>query len=232
MSYSSEVLADTPIVYYRMNDASGNPQDSSGNALHITGSTGAGSVAYGEASPITSDPAAASIRFFPDETFTRPDDPLLDLGDVVTMECWFKNNLLGNGGVIIDKGANAYEMLLWTDNKYNLSKGGVGEIAESSVIDLNWHHAAITKNGASYFIYIDGVEDTTDVLGNLTLTNATDQLCIGNVAGTGFGISGWLAELAIYPTALSQERVLAHYEAATAETQSFYVTRRRTVGAR
>jgi hypothetical protein len=36
MSYVDEVLADSPRAFYRLNEASGLPQDSSGNGLHMT----------------------------------------------------------------------------------------------------------------------------------------------------------------------------------------------------
>ena len=36
MTYSSEVMADAPVVYYKLDETSGSPQDSSGNGNHAS----------------------------------------------------------------------------------------------------------------------------------------------------------------------------------------------------
>ena len=61
MTYASEVLADTPLAYYRLGEASGTTLvDSSGNARD---GTYAGSPTLGAASLLVSDPSNTAVSF-------------------------------------------------------------------------------------------------------------------------------------------------------------------------
>jgi hypothetical protein len=85
VSYSSEVLADSPRGYWRMNEASGNPQDSSGNGLHMDTTTG--TPIYSQTGAITSDSTATAIRLdiASSESFTASDNALLHYGDTFSI---------------------------------------------------------------------------------------------------------------------------------------------------
>ena len=86
MSYFDEVMADSPVAYYRMDEASGLIQDSSGNGNNATVLNGT-TPTYSEPGALESDPASTSIDFdltF-DTYFDIPSDITLDLGDVLTL---------------------------------------------------------------------------------------------------------------------------------------------------
>lgn len=213
MSYSSEVLADAPGAYYRMNEASGQPQDSSGNACHTTAVTG--SPTYSQPGAILTDPNNNSILLVSDE-FTAPDSAPLRVADVFTLECWA---LRGFTGAFIDamfaKAGGGYG-LNWSSDKLMLSKAGTSQIVSStlSITDINtYHHCVATKNGSTVKLYLDGV-DVTGTVTNATCVDSAALLALGNEIGSGFNYNGFLDEVAIYPTALSQARVQAHYNAA------------------
>ena len=68
-----------------------------------------------------------------------------------------------------------------------------------------------TKNGAEVHIYVDGV-DRTAAATNTTLTSNATALNIGRASTGSAYSSADIDEVAIYPTALSPARVLAHYQ--------------------
>jgi hypothetical protein len=69
-----------------------------------------------------------------------------------------------------------------------------------------------TKSGADVHVYIDGV-DRTAAGTNTTLTANATALNIGRATTGSAYASGDIDEVAIYPTALTPARVLAHYQA-------------------
>jgi len=217
MSYVSEVLADSPSGYWRMNESSGQPQDSSGNGNNTTASFGSNYL-YSQTGALASDPSSTSI-FGNQIDFRAPDHATLDLGDVFTLECWAKRNAVGAQQYLFSKGTGAYSIGFQATNVVFLSRFGTSLEMESTttVADSLFHHIVVTKNGASAFIYIDSI-DRSGALSNNTYTNNGTVLTLGDDGpdgGGGVGVNGWLDEMAVYPTALSQARVEAHYDAAS-----------------
>ncbi len=222
--YAAQVLADNPVAYYRMNEVSGQPQDSSGNANHTTAVSG--TPTYGHPTPI---PGGAGI-WLQDDYFTAPDHSTLDLGDVWTLECWVSPaRYCGVGesfGLISKGGDGSYYFRLEYDTatSYALDSLSVNtaNLIYADTTDLHareWHHLVATKNGSTRLIYIDGQDCTAIGSGtNSTTTNNTDTLFIGamNVAAGVEIADAIFSEVAVYPTALSPARVLAHYNAASA----------------
>jgi hypothetical protein len=92
-----------------------------------------------------------------------------------------------------------------------------------------WAHIAATysPSGSGNFIrlYVDGeldVEVTTGVPAALH-DNAGQAVRIGYHSAASDGIEGFVDEVAIYNTALSSQRILAHYEAATVPEPSSFL---------
>lgn len=226
MSYSSEILADSPRAWYRTQEASGQLQDSSGNGNHTTATTGAGSCTYQQTSPIISDPTAKGIRLNANFAFTAPDHSTLDLGDIFSLEAWVKmTDLFAAGEYIVSKQAGAYslDMEPTSGNKVMvLVQPNVAVIVDSSTNfainnTTDWFHVVNTKNGASVNQYLNGV-NVTGTVTNSTFTDNSSDLAIGVRIVTdvsGF-FNSFLAEVAVYGTELSQARVRAHFNAATA----------------
>ncbi len=218
MSYSSEVLADSPKVYYRMQEASGLPQDSSGLAHHVTAATGTQVFAYHAGGPLATDASDYAIGWSGGSGgFSTPDHADLDLGDVMTAEAWIYRADLGVTRVITAKGVNA---LTWgidaaTGNLF-IAKANVAVICLSSVAisTSTWTHVAYTKNGATNFVYINGADRTGTVTNQTLASTATAQFIGTDYDGTSYAWYGSLDEVALYATALSQARIQAHYNAA------------------
>jgi hypothetical protein len=103
-------------------------------------------------------------------------------------------------------------------NQLFIAKTNVAGIAKSTTTitdTTTWHHLVVTKTGATVKQYIDAV-DVTGTVTNATWQNGTTpDVRIGGDNGATL-YTGYLAEVAVYPTALSQARISAHYAAAIA----------------
>jgi hypothetical protein len=196
--------------------------DSSVNGLNCetqygVGGNGTGVFAYRFTSPIRSEPADAAI-WFETSAMSKNHNTLLNLGDIFTLEAWVKRHSLGSGTEgIISKETGAYYMRL-NNGSIELLNSNVASIVTSTarITDTGtWHHVVCTKNGSTVKQYLDRVDVTGSVV-NSTCGNNTNALNIGSDLTNSDFIDAYLAEVAAYPTALSQARVFAHYDAAFA----------------
>lgn len=103
--------------------------------------------------------------------------------------------------------------------------GGRGVQGTTRVDDDARHHVvAIAHSQTSFDIYVDGAKETEDTFesgtGLAASTIATHKLwAVGNVSDNSagdWGLGGVIDNPAIYPSALSAARILAHYNAGTA----------------
>lgn len=220
MSYSAEVLADAPAAWYRCDEASGLLLDSSGNGNNTT--VAGGTATYHIAGAVPSEPSNFGIYLTGSPNyFSAPDHATLDLGDVFTLECWVKRDTISVQQMLFSKNTNAYSLFFEVDNTVLVIKSGVAVVLTSSITIVNdniWHYIAATKNGAAGKLYIDAI-DRTGAFTNATFADNASVLELGREAGS-FYYNGSIDEIAVYPTALSQSRVLAHYNAAIFTTPS------------
>lgn len=222
--YYSEVIADSPILYLRLDETSGTScEDFSGNGRtgtthgtvtrNVAGHAGLGKgVTFGGT---TSD------------WISVPDEAALDLTGDFTYECWFSYSGTA-GGILMSKGQQD-----GSNAGYELWLGGTGgrhvhmDRARLTVLfrttgsvssDSLWHHIVCTRTTNTYRIYVDGsLFETSGTVA--TAVQATDRdftmgsdYAGGSIGGTNF--PGSLDEVAVYSTALSSTRIAAHYAAA------------------
>lgn len=219
-SYPAEVLADSPRAYYRLGEASGNPQDSSGNGNHVTAVGGTPS--YGITGALTTDSDTAVSLDGSTEYFTAPDHSSLDLGDVFTLDAWIIRGPTGAERGIVSKGYSAYYMRVNASGYLQLLSSSQYELATSTieVPGTGWHHVAASRDDSAICLYIDGVDVTaaSPDLFHAPIDN-THPLTIGaDGNGTTERFNGSIDEVAVYPTVLSPTRILAHYNAGAASS--------------
>jgi hypothetical protein len=214
MAYSDEILADTPVMYLRMHEASGDPQDSSGNGNHVT--TTDGTPTYQQTGPLLNGETSYGIALDGStEGFAITDAAELDVGDVCSLECWFlRANDGGGTRSLINWGSDRAQMALVNDAIVFAAHGtqGIAGCTHDST-DLTWHHLVMTKDGATIKVYLDGVDRTTGVADN-TFSSGSVTRYVGRAPAGTERFLGSLSEVAVYDYALSAARVLAHYEAA------------------
>jgi len=231
ITYSSAVLADNPLVYYQFDEAVGaGMADNSGSS----GATGDGTyqnVALERASAYPQlgtcgwyngcGPASA----YPDctDTASRTVIPAnagtnVGYGDL-SIEFWFRSESEIRGDFFVDKKSGGTDFGIYHSSKQVKVAGGFGGNALDPFVDT-WHHAVIvrTNNGSTITEYIDGVMNKTGSASARNLTNDVVKYIGGNLDGsydpTVQTFLGTIDEFAFYGSALSQDRVTAHYEAA------------------
>ena len=219
-TYEDEVLADSPRAFYRMQEASGQPQDSSGNANHTTAKSG--TAGYSQPSPVTSDPDAKAINFSGDDWFTTPYHSTLDVGDVFTIEAWIKRPTTGGAAyrTILHRGSGSFQLFVEeSTGRLQLHQSGIAYIAhgvDGTLQDTNWHHVVCTKSDATVRFYVDGVAGLGGGGGGDFSDGGTHTLEIGGADGA-YTSNLLTSEVALYATALTQDRIRRHYYAALQE---------------
>jgi hypothetical protein len=212
--YRDAVLADGPVGYWRLGETTGAAVDTTGNAA---GGSYLGGVTRGVQGALAGDSNPAARFDGTDDYVSVPDNSALDRGDVFSIELWVKRGALqGTTQRLLHKGAGVASLGFGLNNKLVLVPGGTGAVnlasSTTAITDQSWHHVVATKNGAEVHLYVDGV-DRTALGTNTTLTSNATALNIGRASTGSAYSSGDIDEVAIYPTALTPARVLAHYQA-------------------
>lgn len=222
-SYKAAVLADAPVAYWRMGETSGATmadQSINGNSGVYQGaftlgqpgalaSDGNTAVAFDGASGAASVPSSASLQV-----------------NKVTIELWIKKRTESGSGVYVAKNfvgsgvaGSGWFQLLNSDYTGRLAFRVTGDIdpvlVSSTTLALDtWYYVVATYDGSDAKLFVNGKLDGTLAVVVSPAQNA-DPIYIGRRAD-GFFNNTLLDEVAIYPTALSADRIAAHWRSATA----------------
>lgn len=227
MSYSSEVLADSPLAYWKLDETSGTTAaDSSGNARDATytGSPTVGATSLladgsGKAMSVAADSGQhatiASASWMNVNTFT------------VEALATFSAYDSGNGDIVLSRytagdnypmemgrqyGGTAYPWIqvVVAGNRYNVA----GPSALSNGVT---YHLAATYDGSNIRMYVNGSQVGSPQAATGNVSWSSSQFDIGRSAQASSTTPGAVIdEVAFYGTALSGARIAAHAAAATA----------------
>lgn len=231
-AYPSVVRADGADTYWRLGDTfaaapDSSPADRMGLPFGSPG-TGAGAGAIpGDANTAT--------------TFDGTDDQIyapqrIAAPQVYSAEAWFRTDST-TGGKILGFGnamprrvgtnpalSSSYDRHVYMTNEGNLVFGvwtGSAQALTSPAPynDNAWHHVVAAQGAGGMTLYVDGVQVAANsVAGNEATTGSWriggDQIANNwpQMPSSRF-FKGSIDEFAVYPTALSADRVLAHYTA-------------------
>ncbi|MBN2023270.1 MAG: hypothetical protein JW809_10815 [Pirellulales bacterium] len=220
-SYADMVVADSPLSWWRLDDAN--------DSMGLHGGLAGPGVTFGQAGAIAGDfSASAWFDGGSEATILIADAPDLDFGGETdfAVEAWVKRDVLATGkSTILNKGTSAGSFWLRFEAdgtlRFLLDYGSASDDAQSTLTynDGAWHHVVgVADRDNSVQLYVDGVlvdEDPVTVMVN-GVSN-TLPLDVGQMNNANF-FDGLVDELAVYNVALSDAQVLAHYAAATATT--------------
>jgi hypothetical protein len=227
--YRDAVLADTPILYWRVSETTGTTAANSAS----TGPAGTyySSPALGQASALTSEIVNKSISTATSGSVTAA--TATTAPTQFTIEAWIKTSTTA-GGRIFGFGNNSTTTLSTnTDRQLYLSPTGkaVAGLRNSALVktvatsplsynDGHWHYLAATYNNTILRLYVDGAQvATTTTTTAATFSGywraATENLSTWPTPPSGNNYAGGLDELAVYSTALTATRISAHYTAGT-----------------
>lgn len=230
--YADEVLADSPLVYWPLNELSGSVvYDLSGNdhdgdyygspTLGVTGLTNAGTAVTldGTDDRVQADYDASWMlpASFSAEIWIESDGTGVANGDVI-MSMWNGSGWQRWTCAVRTASTGEIEFFVRTSNYYGLFATGL--------LDGNPHHIVCTYSSGSgtMVLYVDGVQAGTrgassPLNGSGTpgfdlLVGARNQADPGKTIDTAKLFPGTVDQFAYYDTALSAARILAHFNAA------------------
>lgn len=229
MAYSDEVLADTPLAYWRMGEAAGVFQmsDSSGNARHgshwqdvtrgvaglIPGDAnfaasylGSGSNSYSNINTTTADwsgVATATVEAIVKPTSIGTTMRIVSFDRGITTST---NQRRFNLSVV--NGKPAFEV--WVADNTDTSFTAIGS---TSLTAGSTYHVVGTYDGTTIRVYLDGVlNGSTTAVGGIPTGGSASSLAIGKQSqATSNHWVGVIDEVAYYSGALSATRITAHY---------------------
>ncbi len=217
-TYAAMVLASSPLLYYKLDEVSGNFADAGSAALTAT-ANGTGLAyqqpdTFGETKSVSlADPNYIEVA----------DDAALDTPTTaITVE------LLVNW-----TGAQSSTMCaarwdgIGTDLVWWLGPGSAGRLRWDCYLDGvqrivdddgsklkndgKWHHAAGVYNGSQVLLYIDGTSVGTPVSVSSSFPASVMPLRLGRLSNfSGWNFTGKLAHVAVYSTALSAVTIKNH----------------------
>jgi hypothetical protein len=214
-------MMPAPLHWYRLDDLPGS------GTVDATGSSSAGSYAgtprYGSPGALAYEPST-SISFNtsdednPDDQYATLPTVQLDTGNF-TVEGWYKQTdssgpdqgiwMSGSGNTLsqyVSLTANGATVKgKATDGTNSIDLGGSGTGSDS-----DWHHAAFTRSGTTFTLYVDGLQVATGTHAMGDVDAAGKSAYIGRSADGSGLFKGSLDEVAVYTSALSVTRIQAH----------------------
>lgn len=202
--YREASLITAPGWYSRLGNASGTvvvDEMGANNGTYVN------SPALGVAGLLTGDSdtavlfAAASAQYI-----TIPYAPALHPGDVLTLMAWYQRPAAGVIFPIFRNHPGGAILWFYSDNHIYLSKSGSGNVfsSTSAYTDTNKHQIAVTKNGATTVVYLDG-SPISGSIANETLVDSGGGTTIGQYPGA--TASGTFDEPAIWGRALAPAEI-------------------------
>lgn len=232
-TYDQEVIADAPEHYYRFNDASGTVAV---DAMGVTNGTYSSSYTLAQTGFVA---GGSSVDFSAVNTGGKVNCNFSNnYTTACTAEFWFNASSTGQDAVpylvghlqFYAAGTSVFPFAVKWDPAaktvyFVLSKGNdftADLILTSATLaaDTDYHCVAVYRASGLCEIYINGALSASSTI-NFTISSpspgldwtiATPSELTGGVGNGTF--NGRMAEVAIYSTALSSTRILAHYEAA------------------
>jgi hypothetical protein len=200
----------TLVSYWRLGESAGT------TACDVAGrnpGTYMGGFTLGQSGAIVGDSNTGTLLNGTTGWVSVPPLASLNTGDSFTFEAWVKRTSIGGttSQVIASKQGAAWTLLFNTTNQLVL-QANTTKISTSTTAltdTTKWHQVAATKSGATVKLYIDGV-DKTGTVTNVTLTNTTSPLAIGQNANASF-FKGAIDDAALYSSALTGSAIASHY---------------------
>jgi hypothetical protein len=210
----TEYLADSPAAYYTLGEAEGATQanDTSGNSADPLTLAGDASlpVVFGSATgPATDGLTAAQFQGTLGAASEFNGQYLTSAlyGDLTayTLECFYLQDTAVNAMLISAPGSSAFLQIGTTSTGEVFGQHGATTVTSSPLSTGHTHHVALTWTGTTLTLYVDGVS-----AGSSAVSTAMPGPAVFSVGG---GLSGVVAHVARYTTALSATRIAAHANA-------------------
>lgn len=221
--YVAAVLADSPRAYWKLDEASGLPQDSSGNGFHMTNSNStSGAPTYHATGPMLGGDFAIAFLRSNLDGFSRSTS-ITSAVDNFTYELWMNwNGGTTDEGYImcnIGSGVGHHFEMRQPSKKLEMTYDAVADMGLSATtfVASTWYHVVMLRRSGTTFYYVNGALDSTKGTNTPNIPTQGPTIALPNTTpATSNTFDGSLAHCAYYQTALSAARILVHYNAALA----------------
>jgi uncharacterized repeat protein (TIGR01451 family) len=212
---TTQKQADQPRGFWRLGDPAGSATaaDASGNGLTAAVDPG---VSLGQPGVIAGDTAATFNGG--GAAVVTPASPLLDLSSAVSVEAWVRPTAAGQNGGIFEKTVSG-----WVNSQYMLMlEAGVAKFrvrtsagalspVDGPVLPINtWSHLVGTFDGTTLRLYVNGAL-AASAAATGPLASGSGPAYLGRLGQNLYPFQGSIDEVAVFASALSAERVRAHY---------------------
>jgi glucose/arabinose dehydrogenase len=220
--YAASVLADSPLAYWRLGEASGtSAADASGN--NRTG-TYLNTPSLGAPGALAGDANSAVSFNGSDEHVNVPYTAALNPSSF-TVEAWvYPTGGQGSFRSIVTSRdyapgqAKGYVLYAAPDNRWQLwtGSGGWNVVYGPAVVLNQWTHLVGTYDGSTLRLYVNGALVASSVVAYTQNTTRPLRIAAGRTESPAqYFLPGRVDEVALYGAALSAARVSAHYAAAS-----------------
>lgn len=136
-----------------------------------------------------------------------------------TVECWYRPTVLQAQGIVAKTGSDRWRMFMQGAGgliEVDEQPGNTGNVVSSTALVVgNWYHLVFTYDATSQILklFVNGVLEATatGVVDMKGLTASAIELAANETNRA----AGFMDEFALYGYALSSDRILRHYQAAT-----------------
>lgn len=219
-AYTDAVATDSPVEFWKLDEASGTSAASAGSGAHAA-------TAFGSPAIITGKDGNARTFDGVDDYLTAASVADFTAQTNYSVEAWFKVSSTDTTGVdwrtITRRDSSGAWLIRVAGSTSGIQQGAVQVYLNGKLIstgstrfdDNAWHHVVITKATSTTVLYVDGTvyNTTSGTMGGAIGT--TGNFIIGNAGGAGGSewMKGSLDSIAIYHSALNNTRVQAHWNA-------------------
>lgn len=236
---SQQILADTPDVYFRLNDA-GNPAADSGFGGGVN-ATYLGGVALGSA-PLYPNGSSPSADFDGiNDAISVTNSGLINTGNHAqrTVELTFNADTVAGRQMLYEEGGgtNSFSIYIDNGNLYTVGRDqgawGPNNFSAPVLAGQTYHVAFVFDQPSNSFTgYLDGVSFGSTTVANTVFPSHTGNVNIGRSGGAwfhdgnggaGFYFDGRISDVAIHNTALSAARIASHANSLNSSTRLKYV---------
>lgn len=194
-----------PVAAYGFDSLSSPYTDNSGNNLTLTCTTNCPTyTATGGHNGSGGFDFAAAGKYL-----TVPQESSFDFTNQMTVNFWMKNNVFDNMyESMVAKGASAWAITRNATTRYaafaTISQGVWNFTAPSTIVDNNvWHHIAVTYDGVTKKVYVDGVQRSSQAY-TAAISQNNIAVTLGyNLGNSSYDYTGLLDDVRIYNRALT-----------------------------
>lgn len=220
--YGADVLADSPLAYWRLNEASGT------TAYDYVGAhngTYNGGISLNQAG-ISSFDTTGAARFDGTSGYVQvPYSGALNSSNF-TVECWVDpTGGSGNQQAFFanQNGGSGYDFFSYPagPDQWAFDVSGYYDFGTEGVAMNQWTHVVGTFDGLNQVLYVNGVPVVTNQnTGYSVNTAAPLNIGAGNndQSSPAYFWTGLMSEVAVYGTVLTPNQILKHYDLATTGT--------------